>query len=181
MCCDPHACPRCERCRITGRSDRPTGTMQVQRDLLRCLHLGITALMQYISFVPPGSELMWFVDGKTPVTQLPDFRYQDRRAGVFTFADKKAITMTEVLAYVHKAQLMQASVNRADEVEDLKIQILRHDLRQKIGNADRIEFENARDAGIYIKKADADLDHALETIDRFGGDRKRIQDYCDRQ
>ena len=75
MCCDPHACPRCERCRITGSGDRPAGTMQVRRDLLRCLHLGITALMQYIEAVPPGSELMWFVDGRTPVTQLPDFRY----------------------------------------------------------------------------------------------------------
>ena len=75
MCCDPNACLRCKRCRITGRGDRPTNTLEIRIDLLQCLHLGITALIQYIEAVPPGSELMWFADGRTPVSQLPDFRY----------------------------------------------------------------------------------------------------------
>ena len=67
--------------------------------------------------------------------------YQDRRTGLLSFADKKAITLTEVMAYVARAQLMKASVNRADEAEDLNIQKLRHETRKAKEDADRKEFE----------------------------------------
>jgi len=52
----------------------------IKRDLLQRLHLGITALIQYIEAAPPGRPLVWFVDQKTPVTKLPDFRYARQAA-----------------------------------------------------------------------------------------------------
>jgi len=52
----------------------------IKRDLLKRLHLGITALMEYIEAAPPGKPLVWFVDRKTPVSTLPDFRYARQAA-----------------------------------------------------------------------------------------------------
>jgi hypothetical protein len=52
----------------------------IKRDLLKRLHLGITALIQYIEAAPPGKPLVWFVDRKTPVMTLPDFRYARQAA-----------------------------------------------------------------------------------------------------
>lgn len=88
--------------------------------------------------------------------------YQDRRTGVFTFVDRKAITLTEVMAYVARAQLMKASVNRASEAEDLNIQKLRHETRKAKEDADRKEFENARDRGLYLKKEEVELQTAIK-------------------
>ena len=47
----------------------------IKRDLLKRLHPGIVALIRYIETAPPGRPLVWFADGKTPVIELPDFRY----------------------------------------------------------------------------------------------------------
>ena len=88
--------------------------------------------------------------------------YQDRRTGLLTFADKKAITMTEVMAYVARAQLMQSGVKRADEVEDLTIQKLRHETRKAKEDADRKEFDNAKERGLYLKKEEVYLQTALK-------------------
>ncbi|WP_319410139.1 hypothetical protein [uncultured Desulfosarcina sp.] len=88
--------------------------------------------------------------------------YQDRRSGLLSFADKKAITMTEVMAYVARAQLMQAGFNRADEAEDLNIQKLRHETRKAKEDADRKEFENARDRGLYRKIDEVELHTAMK-------------------
>ena len=52
----------------------------IKRDLLKRLHLGIVALIQYIEAAPPGKPLVWFVDRKTPVSTLPDFRYARQAA-----------------------------------------------------------------------------------------------------
>jgi hypothetical protein len=88
--------------------------------------------------------------------------YQDRRKGLLSFADMKAVTMTEVMAYVARAQLMKSSVNRADETEDLNIQKLRHETRKAKEDADRKEFENAKERGLYLKKEDVYLQAALK-------------------
>jgi hypothetical protein len=88
--------------------------------------------------------------------------YQDRRAGLLTFDDRKAITMTEVMAYVARAQLMQSGVDRASEVEDLNIQKLRHETRKAKEDADRKEFDNARERGLYLKKNEVELQTALK-------------------
>ena len=88
--------------------------------------------------------------------------YQDRRTGRLSFADKKAITMTEVMAYVARAQLMKSSVNRADEAEDLNIQKLRHETRKAKEDADRKEFDNAKEKGLYLKKDEVHLQTALK-------------------
>jgi hypothetical protein len=87
--------------------------------------------------------------------------YQDRRKGLLSFADMKAVTMTEVMAYVARAQLMKSSVNRADETEDLNIQKLRHETRKAKEDADRKEFDNAKERGLYLKKEDVYLRTAL--------------------
>ena len=123
--------------------------------------------------------------------------YQDRRTGVLSFADKRAITLTEIMAYVARAQLMKTSVNRADEAEDLNIQKLRHDTRKAKADADRREFENARDLGLYFKKEEVELQtalkiaaldagfkHAVRTsaldwIRAVDGDLKKTQVLCD--
>ena len=123
--------------------------------------------------------------------------YQDRRAGLLSFEDKKAITMTEVMAYVARAQLMQSSVNRASELEDLNIQKLRHETRKAKEDADYKEFNNARERGLYLKKEDVELQvairiaaleaglkHAVRTsssdwIAAVDGDRKKTQVLCD--
>ncbi|WP_319525735.1 hypothetical protein [uncultured Desulfosarcina sp.] len=52
----------------------------IKRDLLKRLHPGIVALIQYIETAPPGKPLVWFVDRKTPVSTLPDFRYARQAA-----------------------------------------------------------------------------------------------------
>jgi hypothetical protein len=52
----------------------------IKRDLLKRLHLGIVALIHYIEAAPSGKPLVWFVDRKTPVTTLPDFRYARQAA-----------------------------------------------------------------------------------------------------
>ena len=52
----------------------------IRKDLLKRLHLGIVALIQYIEAAPPGRPLVWFVDRKTPVMTLPDFRYARQAA-----------------------------------------------------------------------------------------------------
>ena len=88
--------------------------------------------------------------------------YQDRRTGLLTFDDRKAITMTEVMAYVARAQLMQSGVDRASEVEDLNIQKLRHETRKAKEDADRKEFDNARERGLYLKKNEVELQTALK-------------------
>lgn len=88
--------------------------------------------------------------------------YQDRRVGLLTFDDKKAITMTEVMAYIARAQLMQSGVDRASEIEDLNIQKLRHETRKAKEDADRKEFENAKEQGLYLKKEDVELHTALK-------------------
>ena len=88
--------------------------------------------------------------------------YQDRRIGLLTFDDRKAITMTEVMAYVARAQLMQSGVDRASEIEDLNIQKLRHETRKAKEDADRKEFENAKERGLYLKKEDVELHSALK-------------------
>lgn len=123
--------------------------------------------------------------------------YQDRRTGLLSFADRKAITITEVMAYVARAQLMKASVNRANEAEDLNIQKLRHETRKAKEDADRKEFENARDRGLYLKKEDvylqtamkiaaleAGIKHAVRTsamewIKAVDGDLKKVQVLCE--
>jgi hypothetical protein len=88
--------------------------------------------------------------------------YQDRRTGLLSFADKKTITQTEVMAYVARAQLMKASVNRADETEDLNIQKLRHETRKAKADADRKEFDNEKDRGLYLAKKEVYLQTALK-------------------
>ena len=88
--------------------------------------------------------------------------YQDRRTGKLSFTDKKAITITEVMAYVARAQLMKSSVNRADETEDLNIQKLRHETRKAKEDADRKEFDNAKERGLYLKKEEVYLQTALK-------------------
>lgn len=88
--------------------------------------------------------------------------YQDRRVGLLTFDDKKVITMTEVMAYVARAQLMQSGVDHAGEIEDLNIQKLRHETRKAKEDADHKEFENAKERGLYLKKEDVELHSALK-------------------
>ena len=88
--------------------------------------------------------------------------YKDGKKGLLSFANKNGITLTEVMAYVARAQLMKASVNRADEAEDLNIQKLRHETRKAKEDADRKEFDNARDRGLYLKKEDVELQTALK-------------------
>jgi len=88
--------------------------------------------------------------------------YQDRRKGLLSFADMKAVTMTEVMAYVARAQLMKSSVKRSDEAEDLNIQKLRHETRKAKEDADRKEFDNAKERGLYLKKEEVYLQTALK-------------------
>ena len=88
--------------------------------------------------------------------------YQDRRTGLLTFANRKAITMTEVMAYVARAQLMKSSVNRADETEDLNIQKLHHETRKAKADADRKEFDNEKERGLHLAKEEVYLQTALK-------------------
>ena len=51
----------------------PVPVKAIPLDLLERLHLGITALIQYIEAAP--DTLLWFADQRTPVESLPDFEY----------------------------------------------------------------------------------------------------------
>ena len=88
--------------------------------------------------------------------------YQDRRKGLLSFADMKAITMTEVMAYVARAQLMKSSVNRADETEELAIQKLRHETRKAKADADRKEFENEKEKRLWRRIEEVELQTAMK-------------------
>lgn len=88
--------------------------------------------------------------------------YQDRKAGVLKVDDPKAITMTEVMAYVAMSGLMKSGVSRADEAEDLNIQKLRYETRKSKADAERKEFDNEREKGLYLKKQDVELETAIK-------------------
>jgi hypothetical protein len=122
--------------------------------------------------------------------------YQDRKAGLLACADARAITSTEVMAYVARAGLMQAGVRRADEAEDLNIQKLRYETRKAKADAERREFENARDQGLYLKRQEVELESAIkigafdaafrhmlritahDVVALVGGDVKRSDSLC---
>lgn len=73
----------------------------------------------------------------------------DQRVRLLTFDDKKAITMTEVTAYVALAQLIRHGVGRESETDVLNNRKLRHETRRAKPNTDRKAFENAKERGRY--------------------------------
>ena len=86
--------------------------------------------------------------------------YEDRRSGLFSFKDKTAITMTEVMAYVANADLEKSGIDHSKEIEALKRKKAFVEYRKEKENLKRLERENAVAAGKLVQKDDTDLEKA---------------------
>ena len=49
--------------------------IMVSIDYLHKVRLGLMSLKHYIDQMPPDNPVVWIGDQKTPVKQLPDYRY----------------------------------------------------------------------------------------------------------
>lgn len=124
--------------------------------------------------------------------------YDDPKKGILTFADPKAITLTEVQAYITKTNLLQLSKRRSDEMEDLRLIEMRENVRIARNKAERTAFENAVLFGKYLEKEKVELETSLkfsllesllknsaradipDWIEKVGGDQKKAQILCDK-
>jgi hypothetical protein len=86
--------------------------------------------------------------------------YEDRRSGLFSFKDKTAITMTEVMAYVANADLEKSGIDHSKEIEALKRKKAFVEYRKEKENLKRLERDNAVAAGKLVQKEDTDLEKA---------------------
>ena len=86
--------------------------------------------------------------------------YNDHRTGVFSFKDKNAITMTEVMAYVANANLEKSGVDHSKEIEALRLKKANVEYLKEQENLKRLKRENAIAEGRLVQKEDADLDKA---------------------
>ena len=60
---------------MTTQANTPGQYRQISTDFLKRVHLALVELIQYIEALSPRKPLRWFVNGKTPVTSLPSFRF----------------------------------------------------------------------------------------------------------
>ena len=57
------------------KTETHRSTISVDKSLLANAHIMLGSMIQYIEMARPGNELRWHPDGKTLVTDLPDFGY----------------------------------------------------------------------------------------------------------